>query len=255
MRALELADIRASLRFHDLPGRGIPLIFLHGMGCASSCDYPQVASATPLKGHRRLLIDLLGSGYSDRPGRFSYTVDSHARSVVEFVRRLRLRRVCLYGHSMSGPVAILAARLLPRRVARLVLSEPNLDPGGGPTSRAIASQSAAEYLARGHARMIQAARKRGQDAWAATLATSSPVAVHREAVSLVAGSQPSWRQILARLPMPRTVLFGAHSLPDPDTRRLRAIGVGVRVVPGAGHDMAVENPAGLARAIAASLAE
>lgn len=254
MREFAPAGIRARLRFHDLPGRGTPVVFLHGMGCASSCDYPQVASMPPLRSRRRLLIDLLGSGYSDRPDRFSYTVDAHARIVVELIRSLRLSRVCLYGHSMSGPVAIVAARKLRRRVTRLVLSEPNLDPGGGSTSRAIAEQSAHAYVSTGHAALVRAARRRGQETWAATLAGSSPIAVHREAVSLVVGGRPSWRQVLAGLPMPRTVLFGARSLPDPDTTRLRGIGVAVRVVPQAGHDMAVENPAGLARAIAASIA-
>jgi len=49
--------------------------------------------------------------------------------------------------------------------------------------------------------------------------------------------------------MPRAVIFGANTLPHPDAERLPAIGVGVLVVPGAGHSMAWENPAGLARAI------
>lgn len=252
MRLFEPKTVRAKLRYHDLPGRGIPIVFLHGMGCASSFDYPQVAADGSLRARRRILIDLLGSGYSDRPARFRYTVDAHARIVVEFVRRLKLKRVCLYGHSMSGPVAIVAAKLSPSSVARLVLSEPNLDPGGGATSRAIARQSIKRYVSRGHAGMVRIARQQGNDGWATTMVGSMPEAIHQEAVSLVKGGRPSWRQILAKLPMPRTVIFGAHSLPDPDTRALLKIGVRVRVVPRAGHNMAVENPAGLARAIAAS---
>lgn len=252
MRSFEPSAARAKLRYLDLPGRGTPVIFLHGMGCASSFDYPQVAADGSLKSRRRILIDLLGSGYSDRPARFRYTVDAHAHIVAEFMRRLKLTRVCLYGHSMSGPVAIVAARLAPRRVTRLVLSEPNLDPGGGATSRAIAMQSIKRYVSRGHAGMIRIARQQDNDGWATTMAGSMPEAIHQEAVSLVQGSRPGWRQMLAKLPMPRTVIFGAHSLPDPDTRALLKIGVRVRVVPRAGHNMALENPAGLARAIAAS---
>jgi len=53
--------------------------------------------------------------------------------------------------------------------------------------------------------------------------------------------------------MPRTVIFGARSLPDPDAERLKELGVAVRVVPDCGHAMAWENPAGLAAAIRASL--
>ena len=33
----------------------------------SSFDYPEVAAQTDLINHRRILIDLLGSGFSDKP--------------------------------------------------------------------------------------------------------------------------------------------------------------------------------------------
>ncbi|MEZ5320372.1 MAG: alpha/beta hydrolase [Vicinamibacterales bacterium] len=242
----------ARLYYQDLGGRGAPIVFLHGMGCSSSHDYPVVANAAPLRGRRRLLLDLLGSGYSDRPRDFDYTVAAHAVVVAEVLRALDLRSVCLYGHSLSGAVAIVVAQRLRGRVRRLVLSEPNLDPGGGNVSRAIASQRVTRYVHHGHAALVRSVRSKGQDAFARTLGLALPVAIHREAVSLVEGTRPSWRQILAGLPMPRTVLFGAHSLPDPDTRQLPEIGVRVRIVPRAGHGMAQDNPAGLARALASA---
>jgi len=245
---------RASLFYQDLPGRGSPILFLHGMGCASSYDYPDVANAAPLRGRRRILLDLLGSGFSDRPAPFDYTVNAHARVVIEFLRALELGPVCLYGHSMSGAIAIVVAQRLQGRVRRLVLSEPNLDPGGGNVSRAVAQQGMTTYVRRGHQALVRAARRRGQDAWARTLELSSAIALHREAVSLVSGSRPSWRKVLARLPMQRTVLFGDRSLPDPDTERLPDIGVQVAIVPRAGHDMAHDNPIGLARALAKAIA-
>lgn len=254
MKSFKPRLIAAQLRYFDLPGRGAPLLFLHGMGCASSFDYPAVANAAPLRHRRRILLDLLGSGYSDQPENFRYTCEAHACVVAEFIRHLKLKQVCLYGHSMSGPVAIVAAKLCSRRVTRLVLSEPNLDPGGGQTSRAIAAQSLRRYLSRGHEVMIRAARRRGDDAWATTMVASFAPAIHQESVSLVEGSRPTWRQVLAKLPMPRTVIFGAKSLPDPDTRALPSIGVRVRIVPDAGHGMAHDNPLGLARVIARSIA-
>jgi pimeloyl-ACP methyl ester carboxylesterase len=243
----------AGLFYQDLLGRGRPLVFLHGMGCASSCDYTEVAAAPLLQRRRRILLDLLGSGYSDRPNSFPYTVGAHAQIVAEFIRALGLGSVCLYGHSLSGAVAIAVAALLPNRVIRLVLSEPNLDPGGGSVSRAIAQQDVSRYVSHGHEEMVRAARRRGQDIWASTMALALPVAIHREAVSLVKGTRPTWREILAHLPMRRTVLFGAHSLPDPDTRTLPGLGVRVRIVPNAGHGMAQDNPRGLARALAAAM--
>lgn len=34
----------ATLRWHDFPGDGLPVVFIHGLGCASSYDYPRIAS-------------------------------------------------------------------------------------------------------------------------------------------------------------------------------------------------------------------
>ncbi|SOE94066.1 alpha/beta hydrolase fold [Burkholderia sp. D7] len=136
MRVLKLAGHNAMLRFHDIPGSGTPLVFIHGLGCASSRDYPQVIADPALTGRRSILVDLLGSGYSDRPERFGYRVEDHARIVVELIESLE-REVDLFGHSMGGTVAIVAATMAPREVRRLVLAEPNLDAGGGLFSHAL----------------------------------------------------------------------------------------------------------------------
>lgn len=36
-------------------------LFIHGLGCAGSFDYPEVAAQTDLIEHRRILIDLLSN--------------------------------------------------------------------------------------------------------------------------------------------------------------------------------------------------
>ncbi len=246
MRTFPVDRGGAYLRFHDLPGTGVPLVFLHGLGCASSCDYPRVAAEPALAGRRLLLVDLLGYGFSDRPTSFGYTVTDHAQSVCELVTGLELGEVDLYGHSKGGAIAIEAAGRLGNRVRHLVVSEPNLDAGGGVFSRPIAEQREEIYVASGHAAAVRSALTEGHLVWAGSLLTSSPLAVYRGARSLVLGGTPSWRDVLARLPIPRAVVFGARSLPDPDTERLPAIGVTVHVVPNAGHSMAQENPAALA---------
>ncbi|SUX53966.1 hypothetical protein [Chromobacterium vaccinii] len=40
MQYFSLSQPQAMLRCHDIPGHGAPLIMLHGLGCASSFDYP-----------------------------------------------------------------------------------------------------------------------------------------------------------------------------------------------------------------------
>lgn len=241
------------LLYHDIPGTGRPLVMVHGLGCASSCDYPRVACDPALAGRRMILVDLLGSGFSDRPREFSYSIEDHACTLAELALKLAPESLDLYGHSMGGSVAIVAANLLGNRVRHLVMSEPNLDPGGGLFSRKVAAIPEVDYVARGHEELVRAARAQGNRIWAASMSTSAPYAVHRSATSLVAGGTPTWRELLYGMSMPRTVIVGEASLPDADTERLPQHGVGIRIVPKAGHGMIVENPTGVAEALRSAL--
>src|SRR5688500_3010206 len=67
MRSFQLETDQATIRYHDLPGGGTPLLFIHGLGSASSLEFPRIARDPALAGRRTVLIDLLGSGFSDRP--------------------------------------------------------------------------------------------------------------------------------------------------------------------------------------------
>jgi pimeloyl-ACP methyl ester carboxylesterase len=155
---------------------------------------------------------------------------------------------------MGGVVAITAAGLIGNRLRHLVVAEPNLRPGGGLASRGIAAMSEADFLAHGHAELVRNARAEGYGAWAESVAISAPCAMHRVAVSLVAGSDPTWRAQLCALEMPCTMIFGEASLPNDDAETLPRDGVPVMIVPTAGHGMGLENPSGLAVAIAGAVA-
>ncbi|MFT4116661.1 alpha/beta fold hydrolase [Bradyrhizobium sp.] len=254
MKSFWLAKAKANLLYHDIPGHGSPLVFIHGLGCASSCDYPAVAADPALAGRRMLLVDLLGSGFSDRPAGFSYTVADHAQTIADVVTEIAPGGVDLFGHSMGGAVAIMAARLLGPCVRTLILAESNLDPGGGASSRKIAAMSEADYVAQGHEVLIRASRLDGNIAWAASLALSAPIAVHRASRSLVAGCDPTWRAMLLELPIPRRMIFGELSLASSsDATRLPREGIDVEIIAKAGHGIATDNAAGLASAIRRAL--
>jgi pimeloyl-ACP methyl ester carboxylesterase len=253
MKSFAIPHADGSLRYHDLPGEGPALVMIHGLGCASSCDYPTVAADPALRGRRMLLVDLLGSGFSDRPEAFGYTIADHARCITALVEALALTQVDLFGHSMGGAVAIAASAMLGPRLGRLVVSEPNLDPGGGQFSRAIAAIPEADYCAGGQDATARAAEAEGHDIWAASLTRSAAYAVQRAARSLVEGSDPTWRSMLTSLPVPRTLIIGELSLPYDDAAGLPEAGIEIAIVPRAGHAMAEDNPAGLAAAIAAAL--
>ena len=242
-----------ALRYHDLPGSGVPLLFIHGLGCAGSSDFPRVAADAALAGKRRVLLDLLGSGFSDRPDDFAYTIAAHAETVAGLIDHLGLPQLDIVGHSMGGAVAIAASSLRQHKVARLVLLEPNLDAGGGPFSRALAAMSEDEFIQRGQRRMARLASRAGSPLWAGSLVASHAPAVHRAAVSLVAGSEPGWRELLHALNMPREVVVGERSLRQPALTRLAQDGVSVHVLAEAGHAMSEDNPAGLATLLAGIL--
>lgn len=249
MKAFWANKASANILYQDIPGTGTPLAFIHGLGCASSCDYPRVIAEAALAGRRAILVDLLGSGFSERPSEFCYSMEGHARLVAELLSSVCEGPISIFGHSMGGAVAITTAALLGAKVEALVLSEPNLEPGGGIFSKAIAEMSEAEFIARGHAATVGNARAAGNTVWAASLAVSAPFAVHREAASLVAGCMPTWRDMLRSLTMPKTVLVGERSLPSPEFDGLADEGCSVEIVPEAGHSMAWDNPSGLAHAI------
>ncbi|EPD8197773.1 alpha/beta fold hydrolase, partial [Yersinia enterocolitica] len=48
------------VRWQDLPGSGAPMIFVHGLGCASSYEYPRVVTEPSFEGRKAILIDLPG---------------------------------------------------------------------------------------------------------------------------------------------------------------------------------------------------
>jgi len=242
-----------AVRYHDLPGAEPRLVFLHGLGCASSFDYPDVMSQPALSGHGALLIDLLGAGYSDKPVGFGYSVEEHAAYLYEMLVALDLRQVALFGHSLGGAVAICLAGLLGERLHSLILTESNLDPSSSrAVSRRIGSQDYDAFLSRGYADLLARAQK-SNPLWAATLAHWLPQAAWRISRSAIQGGAPSWRQQLYDLQKPKSYLFGSRTLPSADADALRAHGVRVEVIPDAGHAMALENPAALAGTIAAIL--
>lgn len=255
MKSLLLPDAGAVVRYHDLPGEEPAVVLLHGLGAAGSSDLMGPACRPPLARRRRLVIDLLGFGYSDRPHDWGYRLADHATAVAAVLETARLVRCGVVGHSMGGTVGIVLASQRPDLVAALVVAEANLDPGVGAGSARIAAWSEEQYLARGHGEMLAAIEAEaaggdpGWNAYAAAFRLADPLAIYRSAVGLLAPIEPTARERLYRFPGPKAFVFGERSLPDPDESRLAAAGVTVLVVPGATHAMTVEAPGDFARLV------
>lgn len=236
----------ARVRWLDLPGHGVPVVFIHGLGCASSWEYPRITADPAFGGRRAILIDLPGYGYSERPESWDYRTSSQAQVVIELLNHIGLTHFDLYGHSMGGSIAIEVASLLPSGVQKLAVSEPNFYSGGGMFSREIARQSETEFIKNGYFTLL----REEPSPWAASLQSSAPWALWRGANSLVEGITPSWMNLFLALACEKALIFGEQSLPDGDCDAVQKTGIPVHIVPDAGHSMSWENPTALAGILA-----
>ena len=256
MKAFLLAEMQAFLRYEDLSGESPANVFLPGLMIASHPTFTDILHKHPtLMKQHSVFVDLLGSGFSDAPEDFGYSLEEHASIVARLLDELDLKGCRIIGYSMGGAVAITLASIRPDLISRLVLMEANLDPGGGVASKGIAEQTEEGFCAQGFQAFIKYFRDEGiaGDTTSAVLAgliqIAAPHALYRSAVGLVRGTQPTMRERLLQMDIPRAYIFGEKSLPDPDWDELGSQGVQVLVVANAGHGMAWDNPGGVAEAL------
>ena len=121
------------LAFGYWPGRGAPLVALHGL-TASYVSFTGIAEC--LAGRRPLFaLDLRGRGDSDKPAG-PYGMAQHASDVAAAMRAMGLGASVIVGHSMGAFVATALAAQYPELVSGLVL----LDGGYAPAISAPNSQ-------------------------------------------------------------------------------------------------------------------
>jgi pimeloyl-ACP methyl ester carboxylesterase len=261
VRGFFVAQHDAWIRYHEVPGDGPACVYLHALGSASSADFPDVITHPPLAGRHAVLVDLLGFGFSDRPPGFSYTLVDHANAVTALLDHLGLSGCALVGYSLGGSVAIALAAARPDLVSRLVMAEGNLEPGpkegsNAVFSRTMAAQSEEVFLETGYPDLLEFLRAEAPG-FAGGFLVADPRAIHRTAVSLVAGGHPRLYEQLLGLTMPRIYIFGEDSLRNDDmaerASRLPEQGVRVLAIPNAGHDMGTR--ADFAGAIGAALSD
>ncbi len=109
------------VHFQEFGSESDPTVLLiHGY-TASTYVWRSTAPLLAAAGFRVLAIDLIGFGYSDKPGGFEYTIGSQADIVVRFLDRLGIGQATMVGSSYGGAVAASAALDHPERVAKLIL--------------------------------------------------------------------------------------------------------------------------------------
>ena len=97
-----------------------PLLFLHGWCGDRSFFGPQFEyfSAT----HRVVSVDLPGHGHSPTPS--VYSVEAFATDVAALARRLGVRQVVAFGHSLGAMVALALSQQAPELVSAVVMVDP-----------------------------------------------------------------------------------------------------------------------------------
>ncbi|QUC60289.1 alpha/beta hydrolase [Streptomyces sp. A2-16] len=250
MRQAEFDGKGSCIRWTETPGVEPARVYVHGLGSISAVYHAHIAARPELAGRRSLFVDLPGHGVSDRPEHFGYTLEDHADALAVALDAAQLTGVELIAHSMGGSVALVLAHRRPELVSRLVLTEANLDasPPATAGSSRIDAYEEDDFVAGAHARVLE---KVGP-LWAATMRLADPRALHRSAAGLRRGSVPMMREILEGLPIDRVYLQGELSGELEGRSTLEATGVRVVTVPGAGHNVMLDNPDAFVAVVAGS---
>ncbi|MEV7568058.1 alpha/beta fold hydrolase [Streptomyces tanashiensis] len=249
MREARFDERGSAIRWTEAVGAGPAVVFVHGLGAASTVYHAHIGARPELSGRRVLFVDLPGHGISDRPADFGYSLEEHADALAAALDAAQVRDGVIAGHSMGGAVAIVLAHRRPDLVGRLVITEGNLDPFPAPTagSSGIASYTEGEFVrGGGFARVLE----RVGPTWAATMRLADPLALHRSSVRLVRGTDPVMREMFLHSRVPRVYLQGELSGELRGAEGLREAGVDVVTVPGAGHNIMFDNPEVFAHAVA-----
>lgn len=267
MKSLMLEKWATVIRWHDLPGTGLPIVCLPGLSFAAVPNFLALLMQPGLRGRRALMIDYVGSGFSGRSDSFGYGLADHAETVAAVLDAAGTGAACLLGHSMGGSVAVQLAFDRPDLVARLVVCEGNLTPGGGVATRRFSALAEAAFVETGFARFAAGwheAAMRGDalmDFISGARSGADPRGLHANSRALVNLPADFLDRFLA-LAVERHFVWGERTFPGntgeitpdaPDPEPLRAGGVGIHVVPGVGHDLMLGDPAAFATALSGVL--
>ncbi len=121
---IDLAGVRVYCHAFGSRGSGEPIVLVHG-AFTSSHLWQDFLPRLP-KGHRVLVVDLLGHGRSDPPGRASMTIDAHADRLAQLLDVLGVPVASFVGHGMGAAITVCLAHRQPDRVARVALLNPVL---------------------------------------------------------------------------------------------------------------------------------
>jgi pimeloyl-ACP methyl ester carboxylesterase len=267
MKSLFLPEWGATIRYFDIAGSNEVYVYLPGIS-TPSMSLLDLATHPRIRGHRSLMIDYLGSGFSDKPQDFDHALQNHAKTIAAVLEHEGVSRCTVIGHSMGGTLGLYLALHAPELVSRLIMAESNIEAGGGLGTRYIAKFTEKAFVEEEFPKMLRQmhAKSMQQDPDAAfnygTWSIADALGLHRSAVALV-NLDASLKEQWFRLDIPRAFIIGEKSLPHnlgerlpdaPNPEELTVHGIRVPIIPNSGHMMMVDNPEGFAEALVEALA-
>jgi esterase len=239
------------------------LVLLHGLGALATAHVWDGFAAVMQSTHRVIAPDQRGFGLSDRTPAYSFQLMAH--DLARLVDRLELDSFGLVGHSMGGTVACLYAETGPERLRRLVLEDTVPPREGVRTERPTGVQWEFAGLDELLAAMRRHGLQGGDDELRALAAPATrsldggrvafrlDPAVTPAILAQLADPDPAWWRDLGRIGVPALIVRGADSQAlDAERATLAAAAIGdcrVVEVPGAGHTVHGDNPAGFLDAV------
>ena len=229
-----------------------PVLLIHGAGGHHLYWPPQVRR---LHNQRMFAMDLPGHGKSDGIGH--HRVQDYADEILKLMAALRLNAAVLVGHSMGGAIALDAAIRFPRRVLGLCLigsgARLRVDPA---ILRSLAQDSnyaaalrligERSFAARTGRRLMELAMQR--------MAETRPSVLHGD---LMACNAFDVTHQISNINSPTLVLCGAEDQMTPpkysDFMHANIGGSRLKIIPGAGHMVMLEQPDEVADELASFL--
>ena len=251
-----------------LPGAATPgrtLVLLHAFPLAAGMWQPQL-EAVPV-GWRFIAPDLRGFGQSQvGDSSLPATIEGYAHDVVALLDHVGVEKAVIAGLSMGGYVAFALLRLVPERVAGLVLADTRAeaDDEAARVSRdrmtdALSLGGAAAVFERMLPGLIGATTRASRPdvvRRVQELVLAQPVEGIRRAIQSLK-SRPDSTPLLAAVPCPTLIIVGDEDqIMNVDTvRRMHARipGAELAVIEKAGHLSNLEQPAGFNAALLAFL--
>jgi len=255
LNTLYINKYNAFIRSYETPTEGQAIVYLPAISFSVIASFFDVVTHPKMPEHRAVLVDYLGSGFSDHPDDFDYSMDSHAECVAAVLDEAGHRETTVVGHSMGGTVAIKLALARPDLVSNLIVGEGNVTPGGGGLASQIVTHDETEFVNEEHPRMLAELHDKARDGDVIGVRRSnvwkhsSALGLYRNARALVNVEETLMNEFLT-MPIPRTFIYGEKSVPSnaeevgadtPFPNELHAHGVKTEIVPNAGHGQMFDN--------------